>query len=89
MNRLYPRYKFADINTPEDQLFHVAGEVQEALKATNQAENDAEASELDAEIADVEASCQTYWDIRAKQGLDVDAVRRATAEKNKARGYEA
>lgn len=44
--------------------------------------------ERDAEISDVEQAIQTYWDIRARQGLDVDAVRAATIAKNKARGYE-
>jgi hypothetical protein len=81
MQRIYPRLKFADIKTPDKQLAYIMGELGEALSADTMAEQDAE-------VSDMEQAIQTYWDIRAKQGLDVDAVRAATVEKNRARGYE-
>ena len=79
--RLYPRLKFADTFTVNEQIDYIRDELWEAMEAVSDRERDAE-------ISDVEQAIQTYWDIRAKQGLDVDAVRAGTVEKNKARGYE-
>ena len=81
MQRLYPRLKFADLNNETEQFNYIQGEMKEAVEAKTQLDRDFE-------IADVEQAIQTYWDIRAKQGLNVDAVRAATIEKNRKRGYE-
>jgi len=82
MQRLYPRTKFADMATLEQQFEHVREEFIEAVKADGRGERDEE-------LADLEHSIQTYFDIRAKQGIDVDGVRQAVIEKNKRRGYYA
>jgi hypothetical protein len=82
MQRLYPRLKFADINNESEQFAYIQGEVKEAQEAKTQLDRDFE-------IADVEQAIQTYWDIRAKQGLSVDVVRAGTMDKNRKRGYEA
>jgi len=41
----------------------------------------------DEELADLEHSIQTYFDIRAKQGVDIEVVRSTVVKKNARRGY--
>ena len=80
MNRLYPKTRFVDENTLDEQFDHICSEYREAVMAEGKGDRDEE-------LADLEASIQTYWDIREKQGLDVDALRKAIIEKNRRRGY--
>lgn len=82
MKRLYPNTKFSEINTLDMQFDHVKEEFVKASKTEG-------LGDRDEELADLEHSIQTYWDIRAKQGIDVDAVRQAVIEKNRAKGYYA
>lgn len=78
--RLYPRIKFASTNTLDDQFDHICEEYREAVLAYGKGHRDEE-------LADLEHSIQTYFDIRASQGIDINAVRQAVIEKNRIRGY--
>lgn len=80
MERLYPKTIFSDKLTTEEQRDHVFEEMLEVLSA-------ASLEEKDAEISDLEHSIQTYWDCRAKEGADIDKIRKATVRKNAGRGY--
>lgn len=68
MQRLYPRTKFADITTLDEQFEHIRSEYCEAVMADGMGHRDEE-------LADLEHSIQTYFDIRAAQGIDIDATR--------------
>lgn len=83
LNELFPRVKFADTNTVEQQLAHIASEKDEALEAY--AQDNIE--HTDEEIMDRMYACKTYLDIRADQGVDIDYIRRMVIKKNKDRGY--
>lgn len=78
--RLYPRIKFANRNTLDEQFDHICEEYREAVLADGKGHRDEE-------LADLEHSIQTYFDIRASQGIDINAVRQAVIEKNRIRGY--
>lgn len=80
MKRLYPVTKFSEINTLEEQLEHIKEEFREVVKAEG-------LGERDEELADLEHSIQTYFDMRAKMGVSIDNVRKETIEKNRKRGY--
>lgn len=80
MLRLYPVTIFSETKTLEEQLEHIQEEFREAMMAEG-------LGERDEELADLEHSIQTYFDIRSKKGVDIDAVRKETIEKNRKRGY--
>jgi hypothetical protein len=79
----FPRCKFADINTPQQQISHVASEIIEVLTAETDIERDRE-------MMDVLHSCCTYFEIRESTGLGpgyVQDLRDWIVSKNIARGY--
>jgi len=80
VDRLYPKTRFSDEATPEEQFRHIISEFNEALTAKS-------LEERDRELADLEHSIETYFDIREKQGIDIDQVRREVMNKNHKRGY--
>lgn len=82
MKSHYPRLRFVDTNTLKEQFEHIRQEFEEADRTQSLADQDAE-------LSDLEQSIQTYFYMRAERdGIDIDAVRAATIEKNRARGYE-
>jgi hypothetical protein len=78
----FPRCKFADINTPQHQIAHVASEIIEVLTAETDIERDRE-------MMDVFHSCSTYFEIRESEvgpGY-VQDLRDWIVSKNIKRGY--
>lgn len=73
MNRLYPITKFSKTSTLEEQLEHVIEEFVEAMTAEP-------LEKRDEELADLEHSIQTYFDMRAAKGVDVNFVRQKVIE---------
>jgi hypothetical protein len=81
MQSLYPRLKFVDENSIDEQLDHIREEFVEVMKAEG-------LGDRDMELADLEQAIQTYFFMREKKDIDINAVRAAVVAKNKARGYE-
>lgn len=83
--RIYPQTKWSDTATSKEQYLHIREEYHEAERARLfESQN-----RLDEEISDLEHSIQTYWDCRAREGADVDAIRQKVIEKNRVRSYYA
>jgi hypothetical protein len=94
LNRLYPRCKFADKNTLQEQLVHIRSELREvnqAMRKLRMARNPKPhlVDRLLEELHDLSHSTQTMMDIvvRDYPGADPQAIWLAVIEKNKARGY--
>lgn len=79
MNRLYPRTKWSDTVSSDDQLEIIAEEVEEIGEALVAGESH---ERIDEEIADLEHAIQTYWDCREREGADVEEIRRKVMWKN-------
>lgn len=81
----FPKVKFVDTNTPEQQLEHIRSEVVEAIREQLKGMQGL----TDLEVADIWHSCESYFRIREKQGISVNEVVGVTIEKNYRRGYYA
>ena len=80
MHYNFPRVRWVEINTPNQQIQHIDEEHSEIMRAETVAETDGE-------VMDKLHSCETYFRIREREGLDVGAVKRVTLDKNRDRGY--
>ncbi len=92
--RIYPRTKWSNTATSEEQVEHIYSEVMEVvteecnvIHGTTPDERAAAMERRDLEVSDLEHSIQTYWDCRAREGADVDTIRQKVIEKNRARSY--
>lgn len=79
----FPATKFVGENSSDTQVLHVNEEFNEWMD-----EDTISRSDL-IEAWDVLHSMETYLRIRAKEGADVEAAKRAVYEKNRGRGYYA
>ena len=76
----FPKSKFVDTNTLEEQEEHIRSEFVETQKAEGQGEKDIE-------YMDLWHSLETYFRMRQAQGIDVHAVAAVVIEKNAVRDY--
>lgn len=87
----FPAVKFAIINTPEKQMSHVLSEAREVESESYDdfgfSNKDVEWAKVDEEMADLLHSCETYFRIREREGLNVDELFANVVEKNRKRGY--
>jgi len=80
----YPRIKFADTNTVEQQLQHILSEVTEAIKAFNEGM----LGDMDVELHDIGQSVETLQRMREEQsGVSIEEGRQFMIKKNRERGY--
>jgi hypothetical protein len=82
----FPRTHFADTNTLQEQLTHIAGETCEALRASAKREG---IDRITEEILDVLHSCETaLWIIESEHGPRyVHDKMQSVINKNLDRGY--
>ncbi len=80
MDYVFPKTKFVDQSDPEQQLDHIRSEVIEALQELIAGRM----GDCDIEVMDIYLSCETYFRIREKMGIDIDGVRKAVFQKNSA-----
>ena len=81
MNFNFPRAKFADSNTIEDQVLHI---VSESIEAANESDPELQAME----IMDCLHSCETALRILEEQhGIGLDSIIAEVEHKNRVRGY--
>lgn len=83
MNYNFPKIRFVDENSIDEQLDHLRSELVEAYHAFLSGHM----GDCDMEVADLYHSCETYFRMREKAGVDIEAVRQAVIEKNTNRGY--
>ncbi len=76
----FPVIRFVRENSIYEQLMHVQSEAIEVKYALYQ-------HRVDEEMADLLHSCETYFRIREREGLDVEATFAKVVEKNSRRGY--
>lgn len=79
----FPRIKFADTNTADEQVQHIYSEMVEFMKEHNRDKRGLR----DEELMDCWHSIETYFRIRQAQGIDVHAIHTQTIKKNRVRGY--
>jgi len=80
----YPRIKFADTNTIEQQLEHIRSEVVEAIQAFN----NGKLGDMDIELHDVAQSVETLQRMREERaGVSTAEGKIAMVQKNHLRGY--
>lgn len=88
MRRIYPPTNWSGTVKSMDQFDHVCEEMNEVLlEAPEFTREKFDQEKLDGEMADLEHTIQTYWDCRKAEGADVDAIRAAAMDKNRARNY--
>lgn len=80
MDRLYPRTRFADELTPDEQWEKVREEFRESDEAKTEEERIAES-------CDLQQAIETYHDTLRLRGVDIEKYRRQTVRKNAGRGY--
>ena len=85
MNFNFPRSRFADSNTIDDQVSHIMGEACEVARASYEADLDATVME----IFDIIHSCETaMWIIAREKGFGyIFDMKIAVERKNRLRGY--
>lgn len=79
----FPKIKFANTNTIDQQVQHIYSEVVEAMQDYNKGMT----GDMDMELMDLYHSIETYFRIRQKQGIDIHATHAAVVKKNAERGY--
>jgi len=80
----YPRIKFADTNTVEQQLEHIRSEVVEAIQAYSADK----LGDMDIELHDIGQSVETLQRMREERaGVSIDEGRQFMIKKNRERGY--
>jgi len=77
---IFPKAKFVDENTLDEQFNYIRSEFIEAVRAEGMGERDEE-------LADLWHSIETYFRIREKQGIAVSEVINHVKQKNGLRGY--
>lgn len=80
IERLYPRTRFADELTPEEQWKKVREEFKESDEAGTKEEKIAES-------CDLQQALETYHDTLRRQGVDIEKYRRQMVRKNAERKY--
>lgn len=80
VNWIFPEVKFVQENNSAKQAIHVFSEAEEARAEFCQ-------EKLDEEMADLLHSCETYFRIRQKEGLDIYKQFKSVITKNAMRGY--
>lgn len=84
MNYNFPRIKYADTNTAEEQLEHIKSECLEIIERIDNGDFQG----LTEEIIDRMHSSESWLRIVSERhGVDVDAEIEKVIEKNRARGY--
>jgi len=83
MHYQFPPVRWADTNTPYQQLEHIREEHGEAWQAMLKGH----LGDVDDEVMDLYHSCETYFRVRERMGIDVDAVLKRTQDKNHDRGH--
>jgi hypothetical protein len=76
----FPKCRFVDISSEEQQFDHIKSEYMEAVKARG-------AGERDEELMDLWHSIESYFRIREAKGIDVQLTITQTIDKNKLREY--
>ena len=80
----YPRIKFADTNTAEQQLEHIRSEVVEAIQAYNAGL----LGDMDIELHDIGQSVETLQRMREERaGVSTEEGKVDMIQKNYIRGY--
>jgi cell fate regulator YaaT (PSP1 superfamily) len=79
----FPPVRFVDTNTPKQQVNHIFSEVIEAATECD----DQKWHLCDREVMDTYHSCESYFRIREKMGMDLNQVFQDTKNKNYDRGY--
>ncbi|ABO51122.1 hypothetical protein Dred_2612 [Desulforamulus reducens MI-1] len=78
----FPAVKFVASNSVPKQLFHIVSELIEVANATQENQN-----RTDEEMADLLHSCETYFRIREREGVDVRHIFLKVIKKNIVRDY--
>lgn len=76
----FPKCRFVDISSQEQQFDHIKSEYMECIKADG-------AGELDSELMDLWHSIESYFRIREAKGIDVMLTKANCVYKNAHRSY--
>jgi len=79
MNYNFPKICFADTNSNFQQAMHAVSEANEVVRTKTD-------HELDIEMADLMHSCETYFRIRERDGVNVEYIFAEVVVKNSERG---
>ena len=76
----FPKICYADTSSNFQQAMHAVSEAEEVVRVRSD-------HELDMEMADLLHSCETYFRIRERDGVNVDFIFAEVVEKNTVRDY--